>query len=109
MSLLNKEEHLMRRVSVRTAKFIESYDPYGFRDALEEGETVGDGLARASDVIYGKLEDREYGTVIGWVMEPRIEDDLWKEQYALFRELVAMAERDGRKNRKNVLGQIRRD
>ena len=42
------EKRAMQMLSYRIARFMDDYDPYGFMDALEAGESINDGIERAA-------------------------------------------------------------
>ena len=54
----SKDERIYERMielSWRIARFREESDPYGFKDALEPGESVEDGVRRTANEAYGLL------------------------------------------------------
>jgi len=69
----SKDERIYERMielSWRIARFREESDPYGFKDALEPGESVEDGVRRTANETYGLLIMGRYDEVIGAVYNP---------------------------------------
>ncbi len=72
----------------RIARYMEDYDPYGFMDALETGQTVEEGLVTASEEVYRVLCSDDFATVREWIYDPDIRDRRTKkEMKSILREL----------------------
>ena len=48
-------------LSYRIARFMDDYDPYGFMDALETGESINDGIERAAREAYSVMLEGDFG------------------------------------------------
>ena len=62
--LERKRDRRMRDLAYRIAYFMEDYDPYGFRDALEVWETLDDGIRKAADYAYSEMRSGNYNQLI---------------------------------------------
>ena len=72
----------------RVARYMENYDPYGFMDALETGQTVEEGLVTASEETYRELCAGNFGTVREWIYDSDVSDRRTrKEMKSILREL----------------------
>ena len=91
------EERLLLDTAERVARYFEDYDPYGFRDVLEAGETIEEGLQRATREAYSELKEGNYDTLIGWIFDPDVDDRLAKEQSAIIRQIGRLKRRNSRK------------
>ena len=78
------------RLSYRIACFFEDYDPYGFRDSLEVGVTVDQGIMDATKEIFGTIwSDGDFASVREWLDECDVSDylDLKAEKEGCLEEL----------------------
>ena len=62
--LERKRDRRMRDLSYRIAYFWEDYDPYGFRDAMDNYETLDDAIQRAADYAYSEMRSGNFNQLI---------------------------------------------
>lgn len=62
--LERKRDRRMRDLSYRIAYFWEDYDPYGFRDAMDNCETLDDAIQRAADYAYSEMRSGNFNQLI---------------------------------------------
>ena len=82
-------ELLEMKLAYKIACFFEDYDPYGFRDSLEVGVTVAQGIMDATEQIYDTLWSGDFGSVRGWLEECDVSDlpDMQADKDAYLEEL----------------------
>ncbi len=88
---------------------MDDYDPYGFRDALEIGESVSDGIERAAGEAYSAMLEGDFGLVREWIYDPDMgeTDTLRAEMDSIMSELKRLETLHGQTISKNPL-QIKR-
>lgn len=75
MSRKEKKAEKLMNLAYEVARLQETRDPYEFRDALETGETVEEGIDRAAKEAFIELLAGNYETVIGWFYDPHDDCD----------------------------------
>ena len=81
--------------SQRIAAYMEDYDPYGFMDALETGESMEDGRMRCILEVYGQLSKGNYSVVRKWVYDPGVQyPEMRKEMRLIMKELKRQEKRN---------------
>ncbi len=100
-----KRERDMTRLSYRIARYMEDYDPYGFRDGLEVGETVDDGIERAAGYAYDYMRTGQYSRLISEIYDPFLESppSLKAEMDSIIAELRDMESPSQKLISKNLL------
>ncbi len=78
-----KTRRRQRELAYRIAYFIEDYDPYGFRDNLETGESRESGIDRAAEYAYKEMLEGNYDELISTIYDPDLDDPLLKTEMDL--------------------------
>ena len=104
-----KAEHKRRELAYRIAYYMEDYDPYGFRDALETGETLEDGIEEAADYVLNEMLSGNYSQLIQDIDDPDLDDpELRREMESIIEGLRKLQSLDSKQISKNHLKLKRR-
>lgn len=69
-----RRERKLKTVAAKVVDFYYEYDPYGFMDSTEVGETVDETKARMVENYYTELVDGNYQLILDEVYDPDLED-----------------------------------
>lgn len=105
----HKAEHKQRELAYRIAYFMEDYDPYGFRDALETWESLEDGIDKAADYALEEMMSGNYSQLIQDINDPDLDEpELRREMESIIEGLRKLQSLDAKLISKNHLKIIRR-
>ena len=91
-----KKEDSLFALAERITAYMEEYDPYGFMDSMETGESMDDARERCTLVVYHELLGGNFSEVRGWVYDPgNSYPELRKEMKLILKQL----KREERRNR----------
>ena len=91
-----KAEDSLFALAKRITAYMEEYDPYGFMDAMETGESMEDARERCTLAVYHELLGGNFSEVRGWVNDPGNDyPPLRKEM----KTILKLLKREERRNR----------
>ena len=91
-----KAEDSLFALAKRITAYMEEYDPYGFMDAMETGESMEDARGRCTLAVYHELLGGNFSEVRGWVNDPGNDyPPLRKEM----KTILKLLKREERRNR----------
>lgn len=105
----SKAEHKQRELAYRIAYYMEDYDPYGFRDAMETGQSLEDGIEEAADYVLKEMLSGNYSQLIQDICDPDLDDpELRREMESIIEGLRKLESLDAKQISKNHLKLKRR-
>ena len=91
----SKKDEGLWSLAQRIAVYMEAYDPYGFMDALETGESMEDGRMRCILEVYDELSRGNFSVVRKWVYDPGVQyPEMRKEMKLIMKELKRQEKRN---------------
>ena len=109
--LERKRERRMRDLSYRIAYFWEDYDPYGFLDSLETGESKESGIQRLADYALSEMMTGHFNQLIHDIYDGDLDGQpaLRTEMESIVSTLRILQEQYQNEIRKNSLPYKRRN
>lgn len=91
-----KAEDSLFALAKRITAYMEEYDPYGFMDAMETGESMEDARERCTLAVYHELLGGNFSEVRGWVNDPGNDYPALRKE---MKTILKLLKREERRNR----------